>query len=437
MVHQPYGAYLNREVPQDDTELTRVGPGTLAGEYLRRYWQPVFRTENLKDLPVAIRIMGEDLVIFRDRSGHIGLLQRHCAHRGASLEYGIIEERGIRCCYHGWQFDVDGSILEMPNELKGGYRGRLCQGAYPVREFAGLVFAYMGPPDKKPAFRMFDTFNIPGYDLACGDPVGISNVKPCNWLQIMDNVMDPIHEAFLHWYSQEARFVDRNGREVQEIADPGELNFVETPVGLLCQEIRHISDFVWVRTLEYIAPNIAQIVGVPVLPPDFGGRDRVFFLPPVTRWRVPVDDFNTVEYAIVRVQKGAFNAYSRKPSGVIRANYAGRTYEEMQRNPGDYEAQIGQRTIARHKLENLGAADRGVVMMREMIRRGIRDVQAGRDPHALFRDHEGFIPTYGHDTMVRQPELGGDVGAGLKRLAGEVVEAALQSPPSSRSDFRL
>jgi nitrite reductase/ring-hydroxylating ferredoxin subunit len=437
MVHQPYGAYLNRDVPQEDIELTHVGPGTPAGEYLRRFWQPVFRTENLKDLPVPLRIMGEDLVVFRDRSGHIGLLQRHCAHRGASLEYGIIEQHGIRCCYHGWHFDVDGRILEMPNEVKGPYRGRLCQGAYPVIEFAGLVFAYMGPPERKPPFRMFDTFSIPGYDLACGDPVGISNLKPCNWLQIMDNVMDPIHEAFLHWYSEAARFVDRNGREVKEIADPGELRFAETPIGLVCQEIRHIEDFVWVRTLEYIAPNIAQIVGVPVLPPDFGGSDRIFFLPPVTRWRVPVDDNNTVEYAIVRVPQGAFNAYSRTPSGVIRANYSGRSYEEMQRHPGDYEAQIGQRQIARHRLENLGAADRGVVMMREMIRSGIHAVQAGHDPHALLRAHTGPIPTYGHDTMVRDPEGKYASSVALKALAEDVVREALQASPAGRRGARL
>ena len=141
-----YGAYHQREVPGEDAELTHVGPGTPAGEYLRRFWQPVAHVEDLKDLPIAIRIMGEDLVVFRDNRGRIGLLQRHCSHRGTSLEYGVVEEKGIRCCYHGWLYDVDGTILETPAEPPDStYKERLCHGAYPVHEYCGLVFAYMGP----------------------------------------------------------------------------------------------------------------------------------------------------------------------------------------------------------------------------------------------------------------------------------------------------
>src|SRR2546425_379824 len=113
---EPYGAYLNREVPREDTELTHVGPGTPCGEYLRRYWHPVAHSQDLKDLPLPVTIMGEDLVLFRDLRGRVGLLQRHCSHRGASLEFGLISERGIRCCYHGWLFDIDGRILETPGE---------------------------------------------------------------------------------------------------------------------------------------------------------------------------------------------------------------------------------------------------------------------------------------------------------------------------------
>ena len=98
--------------------LSRVGPGTPCGEYLRRFWQPVAFADELQDLPRALRILGEDLVIFRDRAGRVGLLQLHCSHRGTSLEFGLVSERGIRCCYHGWLYDVDGTILETPSELK-------------------------------------------------------------------------------------------------------------------------------------------------------------------------------------------------------------------------------------------------------------------------------------------------------------------------------
>src|SRR2546422_8020728 len=107
-----FGAYYHRDVPQEDTELTHTNPETPCGEYLRRFWQPICFTDELRDVPDRVRVLGEDLVVFRDFRGAIGLLELHCPHRGTSLEFGLIPERGIRCCYHGWLFDVDGVILE-------------------------------------------------------------------------------------------------------------------------------------------------------------------------------------------------------------------------------------------------------------------------------------------------------------------------------------
>src|SRR5512134_3602112 len=108
----PFDGYARRETPAPDAELTHVGPGTPGGEYLRRFWHPVAFSHELRDLPHRVRILGEDLVLFRDCSGRTGLLKLHCCHRLASLEYGLVSERGIRCCYHGWLFDIDGRILE-------------------------------------------------------------------------------------------------------------------------------------------------------------------------------------------------------------------------------------------------------------------------------------------------------------------------------------
>ena len=132
--------------PQENDAITRVGPGTPAGEMLRRYWWPVWFTEQLKDKPVPVRLLGEDLILFRDGQGRPGLLDRRCPHRGASLELGRCEAQGLRCCYHGWLFDVAGKCLEQPAEppgskLKDGVR----QKAYVVRDVSGFVFAYMGP----------------------------------------------------------------------------------------------------------------------------------------------------------------------------------------------------------------------------------------------------------------------------------------------------
>ena len=129
----PYSGYLHSDVPPDDEEITRSGPGTPGGEWLRRFWQPVALSEELKDLPKAIRILNEDLVVFRDRSGRVGLLELHCSHRGTSLEFGQIEERGIRCCYHAWCYDVDGRILDTPGEpAESTLKDRLHHGAYPT-----------------------------------------------------------------------------------------------------------------------------------------------------------------------------------------------------------------------------------------------------------------------------------------------------------------
>ena len=114
-------------------ELSHVGPDTPCGEYLRRFWQPICLSDELKDLPYRVRILGEELVAFRDRSGAVGLLELHCPHRGASLEYGLIDNKGIRCCYHGWLFAADGTILETPGEpAHSTLKDRLCHGAYPT-----------------------------------------------------------------------------------------------------------------------------------------------------------------------------------------------------------------------------------------------------------------------------------------------------------------
>ena len=426
---QPFGGYHASDVPVEDEELTHVGPRTPCGEYLRRFWHPVSHVEDLEDLPVPIRILGEDLVKFRDLSGRIGLLARHCAHRGTSLEYGILDERGIRCCYHGWQFDIDGRILETPGEPAGStIKDRLCIGAYPTIEYHDLVFAYLGPPEARPPFPIFDTFEYPGYELGHGEPLGIKNVKPCNWLQIMDNVVDPVHESFLHARSSGFQFLDKNGDPVTALADVGEYSFVETPVGLACQVTRRVGGEVWVRTVEFISPNIAQITRTPAFPTEYPqGRDEICFAPLVTRWRVPMDDTSTLEFAFVRLLPGEENTYITKPGPVVRTNYGGRSREEARRYPGDYEAQISQGAIARHGLEHLGATDRGVTLMRRMIRRGIRAVAQGEDPVELKRSLNGPIATYGNDTVVRvapaaTPE---EDNALLRDIAQGVAERSL------------
>jgi phenylpropionate dioxygenase-like ring-hydroxylating dioxygenase large terminal subunit len=145
------------KVPSEDAELTRVGPGTRCGELIRRHWQPICMSEDLTDLPKKVRFLGEDMVAFRDGRGRPGLLFHRCSHRGTSLEYGRIESEGLRCCYHGWLYDVEGNCLDMPLEpADSTHMERIKQPGYAVQEFGGLLFAYMGPPEQIPEFPTYD-----------------------------------------------------------------------------------------------------------------------------------------------------------------------------------------------------------------------------------------------------------------------------------------
>jgi phenylpropionate dioxygenase-like ring-hydroxylating dioxygenase large terminal subunit len=147
-----FSGYELKHSKEYDEEITLIGPDTKAGEYFRRYWHPVYITSELGDLPVAIKILGEELVLFRDKSKQLGLVHKHCPHRQASLEFGICQKTGISCCYHGWHFDVDGKILEVPGQsmhTQEIIKEKVQLGAYPTHEFKGLVFAYFGPKEKK------------------------------------------------------------------------------------------------------------------------------------------------------------------------------------------------------------------------------------------------------------------------------------------------
>jgi nitrite reductase/ring-hydroxylating ferredoxin subunit len=377
-----YGAYHHRGQPAADDELARVGPGTPCGEYLRRFWQPIILSEELRDLPRRLRILGEDLVAFRDGGGAVGLLELYCAHRGTSLEFGLICEKGIRCCYHGWRFDVNGAILETPGEPGDStLKDRLYHGAYPVREYRGLVFAYMGPPDKQPEFPVFDTFELPGYRLVARAPT----IWECNWLQVKENSMDPAHLAFLHALPGSQGFTE-------DLGALGEWDWMETPAGMVYIDTRRQGDRVWVRVADFIPPNIHQF------PPnaDPMAKRTAINRPMATTWAVPLDDTHTMQIGFYRAPVGQ---ETRQGAGF--GQDATRPYEARQRVPGDYDAQVSiHGGLARHGLEHLASTDRGVTMLRNMIRRGIRAVQNGEDPqHGAGRDG-AVIATFAHDRVV-------------------------------------
>jgi len=410
----PYGGYHQTAAGRSDDELARVGPGTACGEYLRRYWHPVAMTAELADVPRRIRILGEDLVLFRDRGGRIGLVHRHCPHRRSSLEFGACEARGIRCCYHGWLFDIDGTVLEVPGQPEGvaeRVKAHTRLGAYPVKEFKGLVFAYLGPPDAVPDFPLYDTYDIAGQEM-----VPYRAPYECNWLQVLDAILDPIHTSYLHSRASRPQFSEGLG-------EIGELAFYERGLSFLGANTRRVGDNVWVRVNEYIMPNFTQAGAA--FAAD-GTEPRYFGRTAFTRWVVPIDDENTVAYAWAIFGPRADPPEYNTPDGpalIEQGELFGRSYDQRQRFPGDAEAVEGMGPISDHMNEFLVSSDKGIVLYRKRLRAACRDLAEGTEPQQPTAAWPSPIPTYGGDTVLRLPLDRNDDRAFLQRVEAAVMEA--------------
>ena len=177
--------------------LTHVGANTPMGTMLRSYWQPVLLSSELPERdgpPVRVRLLGENLIAFRDSSGGVGLLGNHCPHRGASLFFGRNEQNGLRCAYHGWKFDRTGRCVDMPNESpESDFKHRIRHAAYPCDEQGGIIWAYMGPEGKAPPAPNFEWLQVPGSHRYI-----TKHTQDCNWLQALEGDMDSSHVGFLH-----------------------------------------------------------------------------------------------------------------------------------------------------------------------------------------------------------------------------------------------
>jgi phenylpropionate dioxygenase-like ring-hydroxylating dioxygenase large terminal subunit len=368
------GSAYDLPAPTYDAELVCTTRGTPAGELLRRYWHPVALSEEVKHLPVAIRALGEDLILFRKPDGQVGLVHPRCAHRGTTLLYGKVEKRGIRCCYHGWLFDVDGRCLEQPCEPGGGQkRENYRQPWYPAEERYGLIFAYMGPLPAKPALPRYDVLENLGDQfklVANGDSIGSGGPErmPCNWFQTHENVMDPFHVLVLHSSFSTSQF-----HELMDIRP--EISWEATEHGMCSFQIRKLPDGkTFRRVTELVLPNI-RIVADPFV--------RAMGLANNVAWTLPIDDTLTRIFTVFAFPRDAVvPRMNRNPM------YGGKTWFELdqeghQRFPGDYEAQVGQGAITWHSEEHLATSDRGVAMFRRLFRQSVRDVRDGRaPPHA-------------------------------------------------------
>jgi nitrite reductase/ring-hydroxylating ferredoxin subunit len=396
-----------------DELLVRTARGTPCGEYLRRYWQPVALAREVGDLPRLIRVLGEDLVLFRDRSGRYGLVHRHCPHRRASMEFGICEQNGIRCCYHGWLFDIDGSVLEIPGQAEGieeVVRRKARLGAYPVREFQGLLFAYLGPVEVMPAFPVYDTLEIEDQTR-----VPYRADYSCNWLQVLDAILDPIHTSFLHSRVSRAQFSEGLG-------ELGELLFYAREMSFLGANVRRVGEHVWVRVNELVLPNYTQAgaaFSADGTQPIYYGRTAF------ARWVVPIDDENTTAFAWAIFGERADPESYNTPEGpdlIEQGELMNRSYEQRQRFPGDAEAVEGMGLIADQKMEHLVTSDRGIVQYRKRLRKLCRALQDGDEPGHACELWRNPIPTYGGDTVLRLLPDGGDDRARLRAIGERVMQ---------------
>ncbi len=361
------------KIPEADPQLTHVGPGTPCGELMRRYWQPFCLSSDLTDLPKTVKILGEDLIAFRDGQGRAGLLFYRCSHRGTSLEYGRVEERGIRCCYHGWLYDVEGNVLDMPLEpAQNPFLRQIHHPCYPVREFGGLVFGYLGPLDRMPEFPLYDVWQQQGGSLKARMGPRVGGPVNCNWLQAEENLMDALHTFWLHTLHSGPQFPS-----LSYGANPDELRYEETDLGMRFVLTRKLENGKWWDLIwEMLMPLNVHLVYT-----DEPKTERVR----AVTYCVPIDNTHQLGASIRWLPDGHPDA----PSGREQLAPGGRkntAYEYTQRRPDDKEAVEGQGPIALHGLEHLVSSDKGVLIFRALLRQAIAAVTAGNDPKGIFRD---------------------------------------------------
>jgi phthalate 4,5-dioxygenase oxygenase subunit len=406
--------------PEDNDLLCRVEGDAPMGQLIRRHWIPACLVEEVPDkdgTPIRVRLLGEDLVAFRDTEGRVGVLGEHCPHRRASLVYGRNEECGLRCLYHGWKMDVAGNVLEMPSEPKEArVVGKVKHLAYPTHEAAGLVWVYMGPRDTMPAFE------APGFAPTPGTNVAIAKVKvPCNWAQVLEGAIDSAHSSSLHSTdippAHGSQTVAAGGVWARPTNDKAPRIQVQlTSYGMRYAAIRR--PIVDAQTKDYVRITVFVAPITVLIPPN-----NTYSLANVN---VPIDDTNTSFYFIAwsnwgpGVETEAFRKQMGARVGVdvdadfnrlrTRANHYLQDREAMKR--GDFTGMQGipnqdmamwetMGPIADRAHERLGASDIAIVRFRRVMLDAVKRFAAGEPaigttqphiPYADLRSFEGIVP---------------------------------------------
>lgn len=378
---------------EQNDRYTRVGPGTPCGELMRRYWHPVAAAAQMKDVFTRpVRLLGEDLVLFKDRSGTYGLVEPHCPHRRMSMIYGIPEQKGLRCAYHGWLFDEAGRCLEQPYEEAedptSTFKDRVRITAYPVQEMAGLLFAYLGP-DPAPLLPRWDVYVMDGMVR----DIGYAEL-PCSWLQCQENSLDPVHLEWLHsaFTNYVLEQLGRPDRVSQK--KHAKIGFDVFEYGIVKRRVvvgGSEEDTAWADGHPIVFPNMLRQGGSGDGVPGIGGM-----LGPAFQIRTPIDDTTTGHWWVACYPKVEGEADQNAEDiplyhpTVPQLDENGQPrWDQLDSNSAqDPAAWITQGAIADRTREHLGRSDKGIIVFRQMLEENIRIVEDGGDPMNTFRDSE-------------------------------------------------
>jgi 5,5'-dehydrodivanillate O-demethylase oxygenase subunit len=397
---------------EENETLTRVGKGTPMGELLRRYWHPIAAVTEFEDRTTKqVRLMGEDLVLYRDRSGTYGLIDLHCPHRRADLSYGFVEECGLRCTYHGWKFDEAGNCISQPFEdmihENRRFRDSIKITAYPVTELAGMLFAYLGPEPAPicPNWELFTYEN--GFRQIVLAPVD------CNWMQCAENDIDPVHFEWLHnnWsLEQSGKIGERAPRHVRIGIDDWEFGFGYKRILENTDETSPL----WTQPRLHMMPAI--------------------FMPGGTHfeYRVPVDDEHTLSvvwsYEAVPLDMRPF-VQTRIPHWYanITDPLTGRWISTHVINQ-DTIAWIGQGIVADRTKEHLAVSDLGVRKFRKQLWADLEAVAEGRDPMGVIRDPDRTVVNWPDNRRVQMEK-------GLSREDWTARRRQFRQNPLTQDDY--
>ncbi len=399
---------------EENALITRIMPGTQMGSTMRRYWIPALLAREVAEPdgpPVRVRLLGEDLLAFRDTAGRIGLVDEFCPHRRASLFFGRNEERGLRCVYHGWKFDVAGACLEMMNEPdECDFSDKVRLTAYPVHECGGIVWAYLGPAEHQPPLPAFAWTEVPETHLHV-----TKVIQECNWLQGLEGGLDTSHAPIMHRLLSETStrggFKPSNpfvrGKAPELVVDLTDYGYQYAGIRPLGDAEMHIRTYHFVLPFHQIRPSRAES-GLPLI----AGH----------AW-VPIDDETTMVYnwayspgapltetdrlerglgnGPVHVDPGTFRSHANRTNNYLldRAIQRTESYTGIDGiNVQDRAIQESMGRIVDRSKEHLGPADKAVIQARKLLRQAVKTTASGGTPAGTgssyygLQAHEAVLP---------------------------------------------